>query len=412
MIILKIFYNIFIYLLIPVALPVGYIFAYKRGEQDSYFERFGFIKLKKSYDKSVWFHCASVGEVRSIKPLVDELRKRYPDYGVICSTITATGKEMAENYLRPDEAFLLPIENSIAIKYLIRVLSTKVLFIVDTELWPNLISAASDNTKLCLINGRLSEKSFKRYKKLSFIFSSLLKKFDKIFTKSEADSEKFSNILGTKENIFNTGNIKFFEPSKVTIPEVLRSIKNKKIFIAGSTHEGEEALVIRAYAKCRENIDMLFIAPRHINRVDAIVAEVEKEGMSVKKFSQMYSDDSVDVVVVDSMGMLESLYSISQKIFIGGSFVNVGGHNIFEALQFRKIVAAGRFMDNFKEIRDIAQQHRLLFTINNEKDLVEYLEKKQETEYDFSGFFYDLYKLNKNKTDLILDEIPNEEYGN
>lgn len=409
MLILKILYNILIYSLIPIALPIGYIFAYKRGEQSSYFERFGFIKLKKSeYTKSVWFHCASVGEVRSIKPLVNEVRKKYPDYAVICSTITATGKEMAETYLKPDEVFLLPIENSIAIKYLINTLNTKVLFIVDTELWPNLISAASNSTKLCLINGRLSEKSFNRYKRLSFIFRSLLKKFSKIFTKSEADLQKFSNLLGSNKNIFNMGNIKFFEQSSVVLPEILESLQNKKVFTAGSTHEGEELVVIRAYKECRASFDMLFIAPRHINRADAVVTEAEKEGLSAKKFSQLYPNDLVEVVVVDAMGLLELLYSVSDKIFIGGSFVNIGGHNIFEALQFKKVIAAGKFIHNFKEISDIALQYRLLYIINDELDLVKYLKSTEGVEYNFNGFFCELNKLNKNKTDLILKEIPNE----
>ncbi len=389
-------------------MPVGYIFAYKRGEQTNYFERFGFIKLKSEHKKSVWFHCASVGEVRSIKSLVEEVRKRYPDYAIVCSTITATGKEMAEKYLKPDEAFLLPIENSIAIKYLINVLNTKVMFIVDTELWPNLINVASNNTKLCLINGRLSEKSFKRYKRLSFIFRSLLEKFDKIFTKSETDSDRFSDLLGSKKNIFNIGNIKFFEQTSVVLPEMLEGFRHMKIFTAGSTHEGEESLVISAYKKCRENINMLFIAPRHINRADAVVADANNEGLSAKKFSQMCPNDLVDVVVVDSMGLPESLYYISDKIFVGGSYVNIGGHNIFEALQFRKVIASGRFIQNFKEIGDIALRYGLLCIVNDENDLVEYLKDTQKMEYDFDGFFHDLYRLNKNKTDLILDEIPDE----
>lgn len=409
MYILKIFYNIIILALIPFALPVGYVFAYARGETDSYFERFGFIKLKKEHRKSVWFHCASVGEVKSIKSLVEEIRQTYPDYSIICSTMTATGKSVAEDYLNTDEAFLLPIENTLAIKYLLDILNTKIFFIVDTELWPNLITTVSKNCKLCLVNGRISDKSFKTYKKLTFIFKPLLKHFQTIFVKSSADLHKFSEIIGTNENIVNSGNIKFTLPAEKILSETGKKLENKKIFLAASTHSGEEDIVFKAYKNCTKELQHLIVAPRHINRADSICAKAREYGYDCKKLTaEKTSENLPEVIVVDKLGSLEELYYIADKIFIGGSLVNIGGHNIFEALQFRKYTAVGPYMQNFQEIMDTAERYEVVRIIENEKDLIEYLEKEYDRENNFDLFLQKLRELNKNKIKMILKEIPNE----
>lgn len=409
MFILKIFYNIFIYLLIPFALPVGYIFAYKKGEQDSYFERFGFIRLKGKHKKSVWFHCASVGEVKSIKSLVDEIRSTYPDYSIVCSTMTATGKSVADDYLKPDEAFLLPIENSIAIKYLIDVLNTKIFFIVDTELWPNLINSAHKRCKLCMVNGRISDKSFKTYKRFSFIFKPLLKHFQTIFVKSNADLEKFSKITGIKDNIINTGNIKFMQPTEITLSRTGKMLQNKRLFLATSTHSGEEDIIFKAFSQCDNKLDHLIVAPRHINRADSICTEVEEYGYQCGKLTKSNSVKNFPhVIVVDKLGSLEELYCITDKIFIGGSLINIGGHNIFEALQFRKYISTGPHMQNFQEIMDIAREFEVVKVIQNEQDLVEYINNDYDKKSNFDLFFQKLKESNKNKIKMILKEIPDE----
>lgn len=406
MFILKIFYNIFIYLSIPFALPVGYIFAYKKGEQDSYFERFGFIRLKSEHKKSVWFHCASVGEVKSIKSLVDEIRNTYPDYSVVCSTMTATGKSVAEKYLSPDEAFLLPIENSIAIKYLIDVLNTKIFFIVDTELWPNLINSVHTKCKLCMVNGRISDKSFNTYKRFSFIFRPLLRRFQTIFVKSTADLEKFSIITGKKDNIINSGNIKFMQPAEIKLSQTSEALQKKSIFLAASTHVGEEDIIFKAFSRCN-NLDHLVVAPRHINRADSICAKAKEYGYRCGKLTELDTAENFpNVIVVDKLGLLEELYYITDKIFIGGSLIDIGGHNIFEALQFRKYISTGPYMQNFQEIMNIAREYDVIKIIENEKDLVEYITNDYDKTDSFDSFFKKLNESNKNKMKMILKEIP------
>ncbi|BAI79648.1 3-deoxy-D-manno-octulosonic-acid transferase [Deferribacter desulfuricans SSM1] len=405
MTILKIIYNLLIFILIPFIVPLGYLAALWKKEEKDYFERFGFIKIDKEIEKSIWFHCASVGEVRSLKVLVDEIRKRFPDLSIVVTTVTYSGKEIAIKELKPDVCFLLPIENSFAIRYLIQLLNTKLFFIVDTEIWPNLIITASKETSLVMINGRISDRSFKSYYKLKFIFKYLLTRFDKIFVKSEDDYIKFKKILEGEENLELLGNLKFFVKKDVEIDE-LEFLKGN-FFTAGSTHRGEEELVLNAFGQVKDKYDKLIIVPRHLNRVDEVYKIIKNYDYSVAKWSE--GEDKIlksKVILVDKFGMLEKFYKISSKIFVGGSVVNnIGGHNIFESLQFRKVIGCGENMWNFKEIYDLAKKYNLIYTVKNKEDFESYLKDEVILNCDFDGFENELNNIAKNKISKILDFI-------
>jgi len=384
-------------LLIPILLPVGYIIVSRRNEEDNYFERFGVIKLPQPPEQSIWFHCASVGETRSLKNVICHLKKNNPDIKILISTMTSTGRKVAEDELQPYAAFLLPFENSLAIKHIIGLMNVKALFIVDTELWPNLIMAASKKTKLFLINGRISEKSFKSYKKLSFIFGPLLAKFNKIYTKSEADTEKFISIRGGNGNVQTMGNMKFFErKSEIDISEI-EFLKDSNIFVAASTHRGEDEICLKAY-KESESFDKMILAPRHMFRVKEACEKVKEEGFSCCLLSDY--DEKCDVVVVDSFGKLEMLFSIASKVFIGGSIVDIGGHNIFESLQFNVKTAVGSNMYNFQEIYDIGKENNVVVTVEGKDDLLEFM-SSDDVGADFDGFFSDLEKAGGEKLDKL-----------
>ncbi|KAA0257763.1 3-deoxy-D-manno-octulosonic acid transferase [Deferribacter autotrophicus] len=405
MLIFRIIYNVIILILLPIAVPLGYLFALKKKEEKDYFERFGFIKIENIPKKSIWFHCASVGEAKSIKILVDRIREELKDISIVVSTVTYSGKKIAEKEINPDISFLLPLENSLAISYLVHLLNTKAFFIVDTELWPNLIYSVSKRCSLYLINGRISDKSFKGYYFFRFIFKNLLRRFEKIFVKSDEDFEKFSKIIGCDENLINLGNLKFFEKKDVDTSDL--SFLEGKIITAGSTHRGEEELVLAAFESVGKYFEKLIIVPRHLNRVEEVVQIVRDKGYSPAKWSD--GDLAVrdaKVVVVDVFGILEKLYKISEKIFIGGSVVeNIGGHNIYEALQFEKVVAIGKNMWNFKEIYDLARKHNVVYVVEDKKQLIEYFRDDFMLPADFDGFERELKKSSEDKLDRILAEI-------
>lgn len=382
MFILKILYNLLIIILVPFILPIGYLFAEARKESENYFQRFGFITFPEPPEKMVWFHCASVGEVRSLKRLINLFERTYPDVKFMISTTTATGRKIAEKELKPFFSFLLPIENSLAISYIMHCMNVKATVIIDTELWPNFIQATSNRAPLFLVNARISDKSIKGYKKIRFVTSLLLNKFTHIFTKSDIDTERFAYLKGNPENITTLGNIKFNEFETEPDISAVSHITDKPFVIAASTHKGEEKLVVDAFLNSGFN-GRLIIAPRHINRVEECLNILKNAGLKPCVLSE-FSKES-NAVVIDSFGKLEALYKLADKIFIGGSIAKVGGHNIFEALQFGKHIAVGENMQNFKEIYDVASEFSLVTTCSTENELSTFFSSIQ-TEGNFDGF--------------------------
>ena len=397
--ILLILYNLLLFTLLPIIFPLGYLIALRRKEEIWYFERLGFILFDKKPEKTIWIHCASVGEVLSVKPLVDHLKNELPDFEIAVSTITASGKSVAMKNLSAGYFFLLPIENYFAIKYLVSYLNTEYFIIVDTELWPNMIYAAAQNSKLILVNARISEKSYKKYLLFRPIFKNLLTRFEHIFAKSADDAARFEAIIGNTAKISNIGNIKA-SIDTCTAPINL----NGNFFLAASTHKGEEEIIKNAFKKVADRFAHLVVAPRHLNRVDEVV-NLFSTDFETSKYSE---NKLTKVIIIDSFGILKNFYSKAEKIFVGGSIVNIGGHNIYEALIFSKVVAAGKNMQNFQEIYEIATKYNVLTTIKNEKDLVEYLMTDTYKEADFENFLVETRKMAEKPLKEITDFIKNE----
>lgn len=401
--ILLFIYNFILIILTPVLSVAGYFVLRRKNKHQHYWERFGFIRIDDFKPvKSVWFHCASVGEVRSIKKIVDTLRQDNKDISIIISTMTATGRQIAVDYIKADKAFLLPIENSRAVSMIISYMNVSVLVIVDTELWPNLIFTASNQIPVFLINGRISDKTYKTYKRFKFIFKSVLKRFSAIMTKSELDEERFTNILGKSSKIITAGNIKFQERKSKDSVKTIKELENIKFFLAASTHKGEEEIILSWFNGSMEGFDKLIFVPRHIERSAEVKEIIEKHGYSVSLYSE--NDFSKQVMIIDAFGLLEGLYILADKIFIGGSLKEIGGHNIYEALQFEKKVAVGKYMFSFKEIFDEAKEFGLVKVINNKEDALQFM-LGLEKNNNFIDFFNRIDKINQDTVSTITDTI-------
>lgn len=401
--ILLFIYNFILIILTPVLSIAGYFVLRRKNKHQHYWERFGFIRIDDFKPvKSVWFHCASVGEVRSIKKIVDTLRQDNKDISIIISTMTATGRQIAVDYIKADKAFLLPIENSRAVSMIISYMNVSVLVIVDTELWPNLIFTASNQIPVFLINGRISDKTYKTYKRFKFIFKSVLKRFSAIMTKSELDEERFTNILGKSSKIITAGNIKFQERKSKDNVKTIKELENIKFFLAASTHKGEEEIILSWFNGSMEGFDKLIFVPRHIERSAEVKEIIEQQGYSVSLYSE--NDFSKQVMIIDAFGLLEGLYILADKIFIGGSLKEIGGHNIYEALQFEKTVAVGKYMFSFKEIFDEAKEFGLVKVINNKEDALQFM-LQTEKNNNFIDFFNRIDKINQDTVSTITDTI-------
>jgi len=399
--ILRILYNLLIIIIIPFAVPMGFLFALKRKEDEDYFQRFGFISFPEAPAKTVWFHCASVGEVRSLKQLLNTFKLKYPDAEFIISTTTATGKAIAEKELKPYFAFLLPIENSVAISYILYCMNVKATVIIDTELWPNFITSTSKHAPLFLVNARISDRSFGGYMKIRRIISPLLGKFEHIFTKSDEDTARFAAIKGDSGNISTLGNIKFSEFDGEPDLSFISQLGDKPFIIAASTHRGEESVIVTAFLKSGFE-GRLVIAPRHLNRTDECLNILKTAGLTACRLTEF--NPSCRVVVADIFGQLEALYKQADRIFIGGSIVSTGGHNIFEALRFGRHVAVGVNMQNFKEIYELANKYNLVTTVNNEDELSVFF-SSEEPEGDFSGLKSEIQSSAEERLDEFLEAL-------
>ena len=405
---LLILYNIILVISAPLWVPIAYITLYFKGKVQHFSERLGFINLDKpnnNKNTTILFHAASVGEVRSIHNLITKIREKNNNINIAISTMTSTGRDIAINEIKADYAFLIPIENKIAIRRIVKKLNVKLSFIVDTEIWPNMIITLAKHTKLIMINARISDKTFNTYYFFKPLFAYLLKQFTFIFAKSNEDKNKI-DLINSNTKTINLGNIKFQKRKNIDEIKSIENISNLNYLLIASTHSNEEEIFINAFKRNREMYDKLIIAPRHINRAININDLVLSLNLTSSLYSNM--DTETDVIVIDKLGMLEPLYITASKIFIGGSIVDIGGHNIYEALQFSRNVATGKHLYNFKEVQVVADEYSLINYLETGDDIDRWLTSNvNDKNLDFISFFEKIDTINSNVINKIIDTIQN-----
>jgi 3-deoxy-D-manno-octulosonic-acid transferase len=315
----------------------------------------------------IWVHAVSVGETLSSAPLVRLLRRRLPDTELLFSTVTVTGQETAEKVLggETDARFYFPFDlPGISRSFLDRV-RPDVVVILETEIWPNFLAECADRKiPAILLNGRVSERSFGGYGRLRFLFSRALRCFTAIAAQTEEDARRFRALGARPATVAVTGNMKFdvAPPSQDLSPLYSLLQREKKggtsWFVAGSTHEGEEVAVLRAFAKAREanGSVRLLLAPRHPERFGSVEDLCRREGWETARKTLMVPEDDEKlppVVLLDTVGELLSAYAAADIAFVGGSLVPKGGHNILEPAFYGVPTIVGPHMENFREISEI-----------------------------------------------------------
>lgn len=343
----------------------------------------------------IWVHAVSVGEVISSELFVHSLRRRYPEAGIVFSTTTPTGQAAARQRLKGVDHFIyFPFDLPWATRSVIGRISPALFIFLETELWPNFLRTLSKRgIPSILVNGRISEKGYRRYRWVRFFLSSVLEEVSLFLMQSERAAEKIRNLGAPKERVMQTGNMKYDQaagkalpiadcgrvaatfPGPVRIAELKEKIglqPNEKLMIAGSTHEGEEEAVLDAYRMVTEAIGpiKLLIAPRHLERLERVEALLAARGITpVRKtaLNEMRNAEDKDlksaipnpksaldspVVLLDTLGELDRYYALADLVFVGGSLVPIGGHNVLEVAAARKPVLFGPSMSNFKEIAD------------------------------------------------------------
>lgn len=365
---MKVVYSILFYL----ALPLIVMRLIWRGlKAPDYFkrwnERFGFIAERTSKQKLIWVHAVSVGEAEACRPLIQGLQERYPEHQILITTMTPTGSSRVKSLFADKVLHVyLPYDLPFAIKRFLKAMRPQFGIIMETELWPNLILiCAEQSIPVAIANARLSARSAHGYQKVSKLTHQMLQSLPLIATQTHSDRERFLQLGARKEKLHVVGNLKY----EITLPasaiERAESIRalwgNRPVFIAASTHEGEEEQILDAARKIRGQFRdlLLIIVPRHPERFDRVAALCRRSGLNTLRRSENKPCSSqIQALVVDTMGELSIFYGTADVAFVGGSLVAHGGHNLLEPAALSRPVITGPHYFNFLEVtKQFLDQH-------------------------------------------------------
>lgn len=333
----------------------------------------------------ILIHASSLGEINLLEPfikkiLVDESKN------LIISVVTDTGYNQAIlKYKSPNvKVVYFPLDNYFAIKKLFKNVSLEKTIIVETEIWPNFINYTFKQSKLYLINGRISERSFKKYNRVKNYLKSFLNKFEYLIMQTEEDKERIIKLGASSEKVYNYGNLKFDINFDNYEEEELQEFRNRlgvdgKVFVAGSTRDGEEEIILRVFKKLKGY--KLLIVPRHLQRIGQIEELLNGENYSL--YSQRIKDS--DIIIVDSMGILRKCYAIAHVTFVGGTLVDIGGHSLLEPLYYGKKPIFGKYLQNVKDIANEMLKLNLGYRVENINEFSKAIDEIEKESYSYEA---------------------------
>lgn len=371
----RFFYSILLYLVLPfVPLKLWWRGIKQPAYRQHWRERFGFYQCKR-VKPVIWLHCVSVGETRAAEPLVKALLFAYPHHQILLSHTTPTGRDTSEQLFADCvQRVYLPYDLPFAVNRFLKHFQPKIGLLMETELWFNLIAACKKrDIPLLLLNARLSEKSAKGYAKLGKLVNNGLQNLNAIAAQTNDDATRLQ-MLGAI-NVTVLGNLKFdVKPPADALDKGLQlrhlfnANKERIVFLAASTREGEEALILQAI----QDLNMLtIIVPRHPQRFDEVEALIKRTGLSYQRRSELSSpiNEKIQVILGDSMGELFSYYAACDFTFVGGSLLNFGGQNLIEAASMSRPILIGKYTHNFAEASKDAIQQGAAIQVKDVEDL-------------------------------------------
>ena len=331
----------------------------------------------------IWVHAVSVGETRAAIPLLKGLRREYPEAILILSNVTETGRKIAAKIEEIDHFVFFPFDLRWIVRKVFNIIQPSLIILVETEIWPNFVLEAKDRKiPIILVNGRISDRSFPRYRRLKKIMLPVLESLSAFCMQSEQDSRRIRHLGAATGRVEVTGNLKFdMQSPEVNTDDIpsLRALyklpENSTIWVAGSTHDGEEAEIVNVYQRLRESHQslVLIVVPRHPERSRQLFEDLARRGVSASFRSELSSSSQTlrpgEILIVDTLGEMLKLYAVSDLVFVGGSLVPVGGHNILEASLMKKPVLFGPYMQNFKEIARLVRAAHGGLQVKDTEDL-------------------------------------------
>lgn len=386
-------YNVI--LLIAFFIGLLPLFLYRSFKEDGFAERFkqslGMLPDEEmaivAEKNCIWIHAASVGEIVAASPIVKEIRRVYPDAPILISAVTVGGYSMAKQILPEASAIIyFPLDMYFITNWVVERIRPRVFLLVETELWPNMLRVINKNdVPVLMVNGRISDNSVKRYGYLGRMLRDMLGSVDKFCMQSAQDAEHIRMLGAEPERVVVTGNTKFDQ----TYAETTAADKQKfieelaisggfPIIVAGSTHEGEEEAIFAAFSQLIAKYPQakLVLAPRKPERVSEVAALANKHNYKYN-FRKALLDtspekrDNRSVVVIDTLGELGRLYAIADMVFVGGSLIVRGGHNVLEPAAHGKPIIVGPHMNNFRESYNLLSRNKACCKVNNAQELAE-----------------------------------------
>jgi len=327
-----------------------------------FWQRMGVLpEFEQNGKPVIWLHCVSVGEANAARTLVEEIRRQFPEYRLIVSTTTKTGQDLAEKIFsgKAETIFYFPYDWRFSVRRALVNFKPNIVLLMETELWFNFIrEAGKSGAVIAIVNGRLSDKSFRRYSYIKKFMQRVLSRVDLALMQTPADAKRLTElgIRGNKVKI--TGNIKFdqhFENSELT--EIFRRrfavSADAMLIVAASTHAPEERLVLEAFKQIwksePEKLPRLLIAPRHPERFAEVAEQIRKTGYNWVRRSEKESeqDAAAEIILLDSIGELRAIYPLAEIVFVGGSLIPHGGQSVLEPAVCGKAIVTGFYTANF-----------------------------------------------------------------
>lgn len=384
------FYNLLLGFFSFFALPLLSVkMIFSGGKRAALAQKLGFLPretlIKLEGEPRIWVHAVSLGEVSAVHPLIRRLREIYPKACLMLSTGTESGQKIArERVLEATGSFFFPLDLPFIVRKVIRLMRPDLFILAETEIWPNFLRIVKEEgARTLLVNGRISERSFQRYRKTRFFWTAVLDNLDAMSMIRVQDGERMISMGANPVQVFVNGNCKFDQAAISADPvfqeEIRRLVKvedRERVFIAGSTHEGEEEAVIQAFLKIRQHFPetVLFLAPRHVDRSARVEKILERYGIWDKvRRSQLNGEGrkGARVVLWDTFGELFKVYSLGTIVFCGASLVPRRGQNVLEPAAWGKVVLYGPSMEDFLDAHQLLTSVGAGIMVQNGEELAE-----------------------------------------
>jgi len=316
----------------------------------------------------IWLHCVSVGETQAARPLARRLNQQFPHHALVVSTITLTGQKLARNVFenQAERVFYFPFDWRWSVRRALKRMNPAAVLIMETELWPNFLrECKSRGIPVALVNGRISKQSFRRYSLVKFFLKKVLASLSMAVMQSETDAQRLQSLGMPGEKLFTAGNLKFDADPGIDLAEKAAKMRERfglqsgaPLILAASTHAPEEEIILDSLKQLRAKQPVrLMIAPRHPERFNEVASLIQNSGLSWTRQTKVpeANDTDATVILLDTIGELPATYSLATVVFVGGSIVDRGGHNVLEPAAVGSAVVTGAHTHNFHAIVNLME---------------------------------------------------------